>query len=187
MKFPIYAILENVRSLYNVGAIFRSSDGAGVKKIYLCGITPRPQRGGPAPVSDRSKSQRRGEADGKRAAEEGESRVEISKTALGAEKFVEWEYEEEACDVIARLKDEGMQIVGVEIAKGAENFWEAEFDFPVCFVFGHEVEGVSPEVLKMCDKKVFIPMFGKKESLNVEAAYCTVVYEAVRKFMMKKR
>lgn len=151
MKFPIYTILENVRSLYNVGAILRSSDGAGVKKVWLCGITPRP----PA--------------------------TEISKTALGAEKFVEWEYEEEAVDVIARLKGEGVQIVGVEIAKGARNFWEAEFEFPVCFVFGHEVEGVSGEVLGMCDKKIFIPMYGKKESLNVEAAYCTVVYEAVRK------
>lgn len=151
MKFPIYTILENVRSLYNVGAILRSSDGAGVKKVWLCGITPRP----PA--------------------------TEISKTALGAEKFVEWEYEEEAADVIARLKKKGVQIVGVEIAKGARNFWETSFDFPVCFVFGHEVEGVSSEVLGMCDKKIFIPMYGKKESLNVEAAYCTVVYEAVRK------
>lgn len=154
MKHPIYTILENVRSLYNVGAILRSSDGAGVKKVWLCGITPAPGGAG-------------AEA--------------ISKTALGAEKFVEWEYEEEAVDVIARLKKKGVQIVGVEIAKGARNFWEASFEFPVCFVFGHEVEGVSSEVLAMCDKKIFIPMFGKKESLNVEAAYCTVVYEAVRK------
>lgn len=160
MKFPIYAILENVRSLYNVGAILRSSDGAGVKKVWLCGITP-------VPVSN------------------GKSVTEISKTALGAEKFVEWEYEEEASDVIAGLKAKGVQVVGVEITKGAENFWEASFDFPVCFVFGHEVEGVSSEVLEMCDKKIFIPMHGKKESLNVEAAYCTVVYEAVRKLESK--
>ncbi len=150
-QHPIYVILENVRSLYNVGAIFRTSDGAGVKKIFLCGITGQP----PKP--------------------------EIAKTALGAEEMVEWEYEEEAADVIDRLRAEGVQIVGVELCDDAENYWEASVERPVCLVVGHEVEGVSEEVLNKCDKKIFVPMFGGKESLNVEAAFSTVVYEIVRK------
>jgi len=152
-KYPIYVILENVRSLYNVGAMFRTSDGVGVEKIFLCGITGQPPNN------------------------------EISKTALGAEESVEWEYEEEAVDVIDRLRGEGVQIIGVELADGAENYWEAVAEFPVCLVFGHEVEGVSEEVLAKCDKKVFVPMNGEKESLNVEAAFSTVTYEFLRKFL----
>ncbi len=152
-KYPIFVILENVRSLYNVGAMLRTSDGAGVGKVFLCGITGKPPR------------------------------AEISKTALGAEKSVGWEYTEEATDVIERLKDDGVMVVGVELTDDAENFWEAKLDFPVCLVFGHEVEGVSSEVLEKCDKKIFVPMFGKKESLNVEAAFSTVVYEVVRKYL----
>lgn len=152
-KYPIYVILENIRSLYNVGAIFRTSDGAGVSKIFLCGITAVPPN------------------------------KEIAKTALGAEKFVKWEYQEEAVDVISRLRGDGVQIVGVEIAKGATGYWETSLNFPICLVFGHETDGVSKEVLDLCDKKVFVPMFGKKESLNVEAAFSTVVYETVRKYL----
>lgn len=152
-KHPIYVILENIRSLYNVGAIFRTSDGAGVSKIFLCGITATPPN------------------------------KEIAKTALGAEKFVEWEYQEEAADVISSLKKKGVQIVGVEIAKGATGYFETALNFPVCLILGHETTGVSKEVLKLCDKKIFVPMFGKKESLNVEAAFSTVVYETVRKYL----
>jgi len=151
-KHPVYVILENVRSLYNVGAILRTCDGAGVTKIFLCGITPTPPR------------------------------AEIAKTALGAEDMVDWEYEEEASEVIDRLKGEGVSIVGVELCDDAENYWETTIEFPVCLVFGHEVEGVSEEVLDKCEKKIFVPMHGEKESLNVEAAFSTVVYEIVRKF-----
>lgn len=147
-KYPIYVILENIRSLYNVGAIFRTSDGASVEKIFLCGITGEPDK----------------------------------KTALGAEESVEWEYEEEAVDVIKKLRKKGVQIVGVELCKGAKNYFEAEVSFPIALIFGHETEGVSQEVLNLCDKVVFVPMHGIKESLNVEAAFSTVVYEMVRKY-----
>lgn len=152
-KHPIYVILENVRSLYNVGAMLRTADGVGVERVFLCGITGRPPR------------------------------PEISKTALGAEENVDWEYEEEACDVIDRLRGDGVCVVGVELADDAENYWDVSVGFPVCLVFGHEVEGVSPEVLAKCDKKVFVPMNGKKESLNVEAAFSTVAYEFLRKYL----
>lgn len=157
MNFPIYAILENIRSLYNVGAIFRTSDGASVKKLFLCGITPCPPR------------------------------PEISKTALSAEESVKWEYEEEATSVISDLKKKGVSIIGVEITPDAENYFDADISFPACFVFGHETLGVSKEVLSLCDKKVFVPMYGKKESLNVEAAFSTVIYEMVRKHLNKKK
>jgi len=152
----IYVILENIRSLYNVGAIFRTSDGAGVKKIFLCGITGCPPK------------------------------AEITKTALSAEENVDWEYTEEASDIIAELKKKGVQIVGVEITKDAENYWDAEIKFPVCLIFGHETEGISDETLALCDKKIFVPMYGKKESLNVEAAFSTVTYEICRKYLNKK-
>ncbi|MBT3704163.1 TrmH family RNA methyltransferase [Candidatus Peregrinibacteria bacterium] len=155
-KYPIYVILENIRSLYNIGAMFRTSDGVGIEKVFLCGITGQPPK------------------------------AEISKTALGAEESVDWEYEEEACDVIDRLKGEGISIIGVELADDAENFWDFEAKFPVCLVFGHEVEGVSAEVLAKCDKKVFVPMNGLKESLNVEACFSTVTYEFLRKFLNAK-
>lgn len=149
----IYVLLENIRSAYNVGAMFRTSDGAEVKKIFLCGITATPPNS------------------------------EISKTALGAEDFVKWEYEEEALECIAKLKKKGVLIVAVEIAKGAKNYWEWKVPKKkdVCFIMGHEVSGVSKEVLDAADEKIFIPMFGKKESLNVEAAFSTVVYEIKRK------
>lgn len=156
-KFPIYVILENIRSLYNVGAIFRTSDGAGVEKIFLCGITGQPT-----------------------------DNPEIAKTALGAEESVDWEYEEEAVDVIKKLKKKGVQIIGVELCKGAKNYFETDVKFPIALVVGHETEGVSQEVLNLCDKVVFVPMHGIKESLNVEAAFSTVVYEMVRKFDYEK-
>jgi len=152
---PISVLLENVRSLYNVGAMMRTSDCCGIDKMYLCGITGTPPS------------------------------AEIAKTALGAEESVDWEYEEEAVDVIDRLKGEGVQVIGVEITDDAESYWDASVDFPVCLVFGHETEGVSDEVLAKCDKKIFIPMFGKKESLNVEAAFSTVTYEILRKHLNK--
>lgn len=160
----IYVLLENIRSAYNVGAMFRTADGAGVKKVFVCGITAKPPN------------------------------TEISKTALGAEGFVDWEYEEESMDVIEKLrKNKGkngkgeIEIVAVEIAKGAANYWDWKPKIKngcraVCLIFGHETEGVSREVLKAADTKIFIPMFGKKESLNVEAAFSTVVYETQRKF-----
>ena len=168
-KFPIYVVLENIRSLYNVGAIFRTSDGAGVEKIFLCGITGCPDSEG---STSESVNESTGSASGRK----------ISKTALGAEKSVEWEYEEEAVDVIKKLKKKGVQIVGVEICKGAENYFDAKMKFPIALVFGHETEGVSQDVLNLCDKVVFVPMHGIKESLNVEAAFSTVVYEMVRRY-----
>lgn len=148
---PVYALLDNVRSLYNVGAIFRTSDAILLEKLYLCGITGYPPR------------------------------KEISKTALGAEEVVSWEYADEAVEVLRKLKREGVLIVGVEVDDGAVPYDEADYEFPVCFVFGHEVEGISDEVLELCDLVVEVPMLGRGTSLNVATCYGVIMYEVLKK------
>lgn len=148
---PIYVILDNVRSLHNVGAIFRTSDAVLVEKIYLCGITGCPPRN------------------------------EIAKTALGAEEVVPWEYREEALEAIRELQERGVKIVAVELAEGSVLYDSAEYDFPVCFIFGHEVHGIADEVMEYVDMSVYLPMLGRANSLNVATCYGIIVYDALRK------
>ncbi|MFA7685678.1 MAG: TrmH family RNA methyltransferase, partial [Candidatus Gracilibacteria bacterium] len=123
-RTAIYALLDNVRSLHNVGAIFRTSDAILLQKLYLCGITGFPPK------------------------------KEISKTALGAEEVVPFEYRESAIEAIKELKKKGVQIVAVELAHGSKQYNETKYKFPVCFVFGHEVEGVSDEVMELVDAAI---------------------------------
>lgn len=149
---PFYVILDNVRSLYNVGAIFRTSDAVLVEKIYLCGITGCPPR------------------------------KEISKTALGAEEIVPWEHRDSVVEVIKELKKKGVEIVAVEIAHKAEVYHKADYNFPVCFILGHEVNGIGDEVMKKVDRAIKIPMLGRANSLNVATAYGVIVYDALEKF-----
>jgi len=151
-KNEIYALLDNIRSLHNVGAIFRTSDAVLLKKLYLCGITGHPPRN------------------------------EISKTALGAEEVVEWEYHEDASDLLKDLKKKGVTIVAVEIANDSVNYDEAKYNFPVCFVFGHEVYGISDEVMELVDMTVEIPMLGRANSLNIATSYGIIIYNALKKF-----
>ena len=151
-KNEIYALLDNIRSLHNVGAIFRTSDAVLLKKLYLCGITGHPPRN------------------------------EISKTALGAEEVVAWEYHEDASDLLKDLKKKGIAIVAVEIANDSVNYDEAKYDFPVCFVFGHEVYGISDEVMELVDMTVEIPMLGRANSLNIATSYGIIIYNALKKF-----
>lgn len=147
-----YALLDNVRSLHNVGAIFRTSDAVLLKKLYLCGITACPPR------------------------------KEITKTALGAEELVPFEYHEDAVEVVRNLKKKGVKIVAVELAQDSVRFDEAEYDFPICFVFGHEVVGISDEVMAECDMAISLQMLGRANSLNVATCYGIIVYDALRKF-----
>lgn len=148
-RSPIYALLDNVRSLYNVGAVFRTSDAVLLKKLYLCGITGTPPRN------------------------------EITKTALGAEELVPWEYFDDPTEIIIELKNQGVKIVAVELAKGAKLYNKEKYDFPVCFVFGHEVEGISDEVMELCDAAVCLPMLGRANSLNIATCYGIIMYEAM--------
>jgi tRNA G18 (ribose-2'-O)-methylase SpoU len=155
-RMPIYALLDNIRSLYNVGAIFRTSDAILLEKLYLCGITGYPPR------------------------------KEISKTALGAEGLVPFEYREDAVSAIKELKKKGVKIIAVELAHGSKPYCEIKYKFPVCFVFGHEVEGVSDEVMALVDYAIEVPMLGRANSLNVATCYGIVVYEALKQLRSKK-
>jgi tRNA G18 (ribose-2'-O)-methylase SpoU len=151
----VVVVLDNVRSLYNTGSIFRTADASGVERIVLCGITPRPDQGG---------RQRRA----------------IAKTALGAEDTVPWVYEADAGAALSRLKADGYQTVAVEISPDADNLFEWRPTWPLCLVFGHEREGVSPNLASHIDTSIRIPMLGQKRSLNVATAAGVVLYELVR-------
>lgn len=151
-RFPICALLENIRSLHNVGAIFRVSDGAGVRKIYLCGITGCP----PDP--------------------------DIEKTALGATLSVFWEYHPDGRFPIEMLKRCGWKIVALERTYESLPYTEFPATaFPVCLVVGNEIDGVSDALLELCDFAIEIPQYGWKQSLNVTIAYAVAVYELVSK------
>jgi 23S rRNA (guanosine2251-2'-O)-methyltransferase len=149
----IYIILDNVRSLHNVGSVFRSADAFGVSKIYLCGYTGRPL--------DKL----------------GRAVKEISKTALGAEKTVPWEYAKHAWRVIESLKKEEVFVVALENnVPGTKTLAEFEPKFPIAVIAGNEVRGLSKEILRRADSVAAIPMIGKKESLNISVACGVALY-----------
>ncbi len=141
-KTPLCVVLDNVRSLNNVGSFFRTCDAFAVEKLFLCGITATP------PSRD------------------------IHKTALGAEMTVKWEYAKETEEVIARLKEQGYTVLAVEQAQGAvmSDSFVAEAGRRYALVFGNEVEGVSQQAVDMCDGCMEIPQAGTKHSLNVAVA-----------------
>lgn len=149
-----YVICDNIRSRYNVGSIFRTADGAGADKIFLCGITPAPPH------------------------------HKIKKVSLGAEKTMPWEKCRQAWRAVEKLKKDGFFIFALENkTKGAENI----FDFSkrqdkIALIVGNEVNGISLTAIKRCDKVVYIPMRGKKESLNVAVAFGIVAYYINLKF-----
>lgn len=145
-------ILHNIRSAHNVGSIFRTADAAGVKKIYLTGYTPTPV--------DRF----------------GRVQKEIAKTALGAEKYIEWEYKKEIGSVIQKLQGKKCSVVAVEQAPHSKSFQVFKPVKNTVFVFGNEVRGLSKQVLEKCDEIIEIPMRGKKESLNVAVSAGIILF-----------
>lgn len=152
-KSPIIIILDNVRSLYNVGAVFRTSDAFLVEKIYLCGITGTPPN------------------------------REIRKTALGATETVAWEYAENTLDVVNKLKKEGVIIASIEQAEGAvmlQNL-EPEENKKMALVFGNEVKGVDQQVVNASDRVIEIPQFGSKHSLNISVSVGMVIWHLFSK------
>lgn len=152
----VIGIIINVRSLANVGSIFRTADGAGVKKLYLVGLTPTP--------FDIF----------------GEPRTQLQKTALGAEKTVAWEHVPIAGRkaLIANLKKDGFRIIALERAQGSVPYTQIKIrkHDKIGIVVGHEVRGLSPSILKQADVVAEIPMRGKKESLNVAVAFGIAAY-----------
>jgi tRNA G18 (ribose-2'-O)-methylase SpoU len=151
-KFSIILVLDNIRSLQNIGAMFRTAEAANISKIYLTGICGKPPR------------------------------KEISKAALGAEKFVEWEYFKSVEDLVFKLKNEGYFIVAAELTKKSVNFKKAVYNFPLVLVLGHEKDGVSKKILDLADLIVEIPMLGvHAKSLNVATSCGIIVYEIVER------
>ncbi len=151
-KLPVMMLLENIRSMHNVGSVFRTADAFLVQAIFLCGYTPRP------PHRD------------------------IHKTALGATETVEWKYSGSAVDTVRQLRDTGFRTVAVEQAEKSiplQSF-RLESGEKMVLIFGNEVEGVSEEVLGHCDNCIEIPQFGMKHSLNVSVAAGIVLWEIVR-------
>jgi tRNA G18 (ribose-2'-O)-methylase SpoU len=146
-RTPIYGFLENVRSLYNVGSIFRTSDAALLSGLYLTGFTPYPPR------------------------------PEISKTALGAVESVPWSYHKKPMDAVEEIKAKGIKFIVLEQTKESIPIWELTPDiFPACIAVGNEVGGITKDVVEAADIAVEIPMLGVKHSLNVAVAYGVAVY-----------
>lgn len=151
-RFPVSVIAENVRSLYNVGSMFRTSDGALIEKLWLCGYTGFPPR------------------------------KEIDKTALGSVETVPWENNPDTQSVIKKLKGDGYSIVALEHTDSSVNYLQAEYKFPLCIMLGNEVEGLSEEAVALADSAVEIPMYGIKQSLNVSVAYGIIIYHIIEEF-----
>ncbi|MBU1956669.1 TrmH family RNA methyltransferase [Patescibacteria group bacterium] len=145
-------VLDNIRSVFNVGSIFRTCDAVGIDKIYLCGLTPCP--------IDRF----------------GRARADFAKVSLGAEKIIDWEYTENTDILLQKLKKEGFTIIAVEQTKNSVDYKKIVAPNKAVFVFGNEVEGVLEDTLGFCDVITDISMKGKKESLNVAVSAGIVLF-----------
>ncbi|HEY1008384.1 MAG TPA: RNA methyltransferase [Sphingobacteriaceae bacterium] len=148
-KLPLVVILDSVRSMHNVGSIFRTADGFAVEKIFLCGITGQPPH------------------------------REIEKTALGATHSVEWEYVPDVAEAISRLRAEQFTILAVEQAAGSVmlNDFQALADAKYALIFGNEVHGVSEEAMQLMDTCIEIPQFGTKHSFNIVVSAGIVLWD----------
>ncbi len=190
-KPNIYLILDNIRSRENVGSIFRTADGAGVTKIYLCGITPVPklENKGLYLYHDRIINT---------ISKNGKFSDKISKTALGAEKWVPWEYRKQTWKCLLELKNQSIsrrtkiKVIGLErfdkltaskLKIQQKNIFKYKppKNKKIALVVGNEVRGLSPKILKYCDRIVHIPMYGKKESLNVSVATGIALYQLINR------
>lgn len=154
-RYPLITLLDNIRSLHNVGSIFRTADAVRLQKLYLTGITGSPPR------------------------------KEIDKTALGAVETVPWEYKENPQEVIERLRKDQTQIVVLEHTSGSQVYTDFQPEFPICLVVGNEVFGVQERLVELADHAIEIPMYGTKQSLNVTIAYGIAIYDLLFKFFAR--
>ena len=152
-KIPFTVVLDNVRSLHNIGSVFRTADAFRLEAIYLCGITATPPH------------------------------REIHKTALGATESVFWEYREETIEAIRELKDKGYLIYSVEQTEGAVLLDQVQLSDKqkYALVFGHEIRGVDQQVVDLSDQCIEIPQYGTKHSLNISVAAGIVIWELFRR------
>ena len=147
-KLPVNVILNSIRSSYNVGSIFRTSDGAMIEKLFLCGYSPTPNK------------------------------KEVLKTALGSQESVDWEYIEDPKDAVLQLKKEGYKICALELTdESFPHYSVPAANFPLAMLIGNEISGVSQELLDLCDFTIEIPQYGIKQSLNVAVAYGIAIFE----------
>jgi tRNA G18 (ribose-2'-O)-methylase SpoU len=156
-RHPISVICENIRSLYNVGSIFRTADALRLEKIYLCGYTGHPPR------------------------------KEIDKVALGAVDSVPWEYRPEATEVIRVLRAQGTEVLALEHTTHSRSIQEYPYQFPVAMVLGHECDGITTDLVSLCDGAIEIPMHGIKQSLNVATAFGVAGYEILRHYQVAQQ
>lgn len=152
-RHPVSLIVHNVRSLYNVGSIFRTCDSALISELVLCGFTPHPPR------------------------------KEIEKTALGAVDSVPWHYEKDIFKAINSFKERNIRVVALEITDKQRTYDSLQLeDYPLCIVVGNEITGLDDPILNACDDAIEIPMYGVKHSLNVSVATGIAVFESIRKW-----
>jgi 23S rRNA (guanosine2251-2'-O)-methyltransferase len=153
-RFPVYLVLDDVRSMHNVGSAFRTADAFNAKGIYLCGYTPRP------PHRD------------------------IHKTALGATETVPWQYEEQIIIALENLREAGYKIWAVEQVHNSISLKDITFtsNEKIALIFGNEVSGVSDAALSLCDGCIEIPQWGTKHSLNISVTVGVVLWEIVKRF-----
>jgi 23S rRNA (guanosine2251-2'-O)-methyltransferase len=152
-KYPVLLIVDSIRSVYNIGSIFRSADSAGIEGIMLCGYSPKPPR------------------------------EDITKTALGADETVAWSYHKDCRDAIGVCKENGYTVMAVELTDNGITYDALQPQhFPLALIVGNEVSGIDDEILSLCDGAIEIPMYGVKHSLNVAVASGIIMYEAVRSY-----
>ena len=158
-KIPVIAVLDNIRSMHNVGSVFRTADAFLLQSIFLCGYTPQP------PHRD------------------------IHKTALGATETVAWKYVATAAEAVKELRDEGFGVYAIEQVENSISLDKFDIDRHerIAIVFGNEVSGVDTEVLKLCDGSIEIPQLGMKHSLNVSVAAGIVLWELFKQIQEKER
>jgi 23S rRNA (guanosine2251-2'-O)-methyltransferase len=153
---PIYVILDNLRSAYNVGAIFRTCDAFLIRKLILCGITAHPPN------------------------------KKLKKTAMLAERYVSWEYIKDTDNAVRKLQEEGVAVYGCERTEVSESLKNVEVTFPCGLIFGNEANGVAKKVLEICDGIIEIPMMGFKNSLNVATTAGIIIYGVMQKIDLQE-
>ncbi|PID63088.1 MAG: RNA methyltransferase [Ignavibacteriae bacterium] len=147
-KLPVVVILNSIRSSYNVGSIFRTSDGAMIEKLYACGYTPHPPQ------------------------------KEVLKTALGSQASVNWEFVKNPLNVVKKYKEKDYTICALEQTDKNISYAELSKDkLPLCLIVGNEITGVNQELIDLCDLSIEIPQYGIKQSLNVAVAYGIAIFE----------
>lgn len=156
-RLPVFGLLDNIRSVWNVGSMFRTADATGLGGLLLCGMTATPPR------------------------------PDIEKTALGATQTVPWNYWRDAREAAEAVRASGLPLIALEQTERAHDWEEFEYPFPHCFVVGHEVRGVAPEILDIADAVVEIPMAGAKQSLNVAVSFGVLAYAIRRKWQQGHR